>query len=120
MGYGVSNFEETRLHWPLVMPKVMSTKHTPKWSAAAANLIKGELAHRGLRYSHLVTLLRKIDVIENERSITNKLSRGGFTFVFYLQCMKALGLTSVTIKLAELDVGAVSPVEPAKPEVPPK
>jgi hypothetical protein len=121
MGYCCgANFGEATPHCPLVMPKVLSTKHTPKWSAAAANLIKGELGHRGLHYRQLVTLLERINVFENERSITNKLSRGGFTFVFYLQCMKALGRTSVTINLAELDVGTVSPVKPAKPKAPPK
>jgi hypothetical protein len=115
MGYCGSNFGDATAHCPLVMPKVLSTKHSPKWSAAAANLLKGELKHRGLRYRHLVTLLESIAVIENERSITNKLSRGGFTFVFYLQCMKAIGRTSVTINLAELGIDTESKVLTAPP-----
>ena len=102
------------------MPKELSTKHTPMWSAAAANLLKGELKIRGIRYSKLVTLLKGIDVIESERTITNKLSRGGFSFVFYLQCMKALGRATVTINLADLDVGTVSTAQPPKSETPPK
>lgn len=84
----------------------MAKRIHPKWSAEATALVKAELKRRGVTYGKLVTLLLAIDVVESVPSITNKLSRGGFTFVFYLQCMKALGYSSVTIRLDDLNVGS--------------
>lgn len=107
MGYRCANSGElARLRHPIV-PK----KSIPKWNAEATNLLKGELKRRGIGYKKLALLLLAIDVVESERSITSKLSRGGFPFTFYLQCMKAIGRSSVTINLADLDIS----VEPKKP-----
>jgi hypothetical protein len=34
-------------------------------------------------------------VAENERNLNNKISRGGFTAAFFLQCLQAIGAQSV-------------------------
>lgn len=34
---------------------------------------------------------------ETERNIANKISRGGFTAAFFLQCFKAIGATTVRL-----------------------
>jgi Flp pilus assembly protein protease CpaA len=31
----------------------------------------------------------------NERTISNKIARGGFTAVFFLQCMAAIGVNTI-------------------------
>jgi hypothetical protein len=38
-------------------------------------------------------------VDESVRSVTDKLSRGTYSFAFFLQCMKAMGRASVEIDL---------------------
>ncbi|WP_312883535.1 DUF6471 domain-containing protein [Paraburkholderia youngii] len=39
---------------------------------------------------------------ETERSIANKLSRGSFSFAFYLQCMRALGRADFRVDLTDV------------------
>lgn len=69
------------------------------WNSQAKRTLKAELASRGVTYAHLARLLADIEVDETERAIANKLARGTFTFAFYLQCVTALGLDSVTVEL---------------------
>lgn len=61
------------------------------WESLAKNLLRAELMRRGLSYARLVDALAVIGVDETEASIKNKMSRGRFTSVFFLQCMVAMG-----------------------------
>ena len=67
------------------------------WEARAANLLKAELKRRGVTYAQLVDRLAAIGVNEKEVNIRNKLSRGKFTAAFMLQCLAAIGATTVTL-----------------------
>lgn len=69
------------------------------WENEARLLLKAEIARRGVTYERLAKRLQAIGVQETVRSIANKMSRGSFSFVFFLQCMKALGAQSVTVSL---------------------
>jgi len=61
------------------------------WESLARNMLRAELMRRGLSYAKLVDALKAIGVVETEASIKNKVSRGRFTHVFYLQAMVAIG-----------------------------
>ena len=39
---------------------------------------------------------------ETSRSIANKMSRGTFSFAFFLQCMRALGADAVTLTVPDV------------------
>ena len=67
------------------------------WKAKARNLLKRELAARGVRYQQLVEQLATIGVRETKQDIANKLHRGGFSAVFMLQVLEAIGCTKITI-----------------------
>lgn len=95
----------------------VTKKTIPRWNAAAANLVKAHLKLRGITYARLSDKLKAIDVFESDRGIANKLSRGGFPFTFYLQCMKALGHSAVTIDLTKLDIDTESKVLVVPPDV---
>lgn len=69
------------------------------WQLEARRILRAELARRDWTYGRLVSALGKIGVEESVRSVTNKLSRGTFSFAFFLQCMKAMGRPSVEIDL---------------------
>lgn len=69
------------------------------WENEARGILKAELARRGITYATLAKRLQQIDVQETERSIANKMSRGSYSFVFFLQCLSALGLEETTIKV---------------------
>jgi hypothetical protein len=74
------------------------------WNLAARRVLRSELAKRDTGYKKLALLLEKIGVPETERSIANKLSRGTFSFAFFLQCMTALGRPSVEIDLTDIEI----------------
>lgn len=67
------------------------------WEARAANILKAELKRKGVSYSQLVDKLEGIGVNEKEVNIRNKLSRGKFTAAFMLECLEAIGVTTVNI-----------------------
>jgi hypothetical protein len=70
---------------------------TVEYETRAKNLLKGELKRRGITYAGLAEKLAAIGVVENERNLNNKISRGGFTAAFLLQCMMAIEATSLRL-----------------------
>jgi len=70
-------------------------KTTRDWQAQAKGIIRGELKRRNLSYKDLADRLQTIGVKETERNISNKIARGGFTAVFFLQCMEAIGVQNI-------------------------
>jgi hypothetical protein len=67
------------------------------WQAQVKGLLKAELKRRNLSYADLAEKLAAIGIKDNERNISNKISRGTFTAVFFVQCMEAIG--AITIHL---------------------
>ena len=61
------------------------------WQAHVKNILKAELARRGLSYADLAERLAAIGIKDNPRNITNKIGRGTFTAIFFVQCMEAIG-----------------------------
>lgn len=67
------------------------------WEAKVKGLLKGELKRRNVSYGQLVEKLAAIGVVDSEPNIRNKLSRGKFTAVFLIQCLEAVGATSLRL-----------------------
>ena len=67
------------------------------WTAHAKNLLKAELKRRGVSYRELAEKLTAMGIPKNERNIANKISRGGFTAAFLLQCLEAVDATSLRL-----------------------
>jgi hypothetical protein len=61
-----------------------------EYETRAKNLLKGELKRRGVTYAQLAEKLAPLGITENERNLNNKISRGGFTAAFLLQCLTAI------------------------------
>lgn len=70
---------------------------TVEFETRAKNLLKAELKRRGVTYAGLAEKLAGIGVSENERNLNNKISRGGFTAAFLLQCLMAIGANDVRV-----------------------
>jgi hypothetical protein len=70
---------------------------TQEYEEKAKNLLKGELKRRGVTYAQLVEKLGSMGVQETERNLANKISRGGFTGAFLLQCLNAIGCRSLQL-----------------------
>ena len=67
------------------------------WTERAKGLLKAELKRRGLSYRDLAERLTAAGTLENERNLANKISRGGFTAAFLLQCLSVIGCQSVRL-----------------------
>jgi hypothetical protein len=67
------------------------------WEAKVKGLLKGELKKRNVTYAQLVTKLADIGVVDSEPNIRNKLARGKFTAVFLVQCLEAIGASSLRL-----------------------
>ena len=67
------------------------------WETKVKGLLKGELKRRGVTYAQLVDKLAAIGVVDSEPNIRNKLARGKFTAVFLLQCLEAIGASSLRL-----------------------
>lgn len=68
-----------------------------EWETKAKGLLKGELKRRNVSYNQLVEKLAAIGVVDSEPNIRNKLARGKFTAVFLLQCLEAIGASSLRL-----------------------
>ena len=75
----------------------MATK-SRDWQALAKGILKAELKRRNLSYADLAVKLHAVGVEDNERNISNKIARGSFTAVFFLQCLNAIGCHTVNIE----------------------
>jgi len=68
-----------------------------EWEARVKGLLKAELKRRNVSYAKLVEKLAAIGVVDSEPNIRNKLSRGKFTAVFLIQCLEAIGASSLRL-----------------------
>lgn len=65
---------------------------TPKdWKARVKGMLKAELKRQNLSYADLAEKLAVIGVKDNELNIKNKINRGTFTAIFFVQCLDAIG-----------------------------
>lgn len=58
-------------------------------------MLKAEMKRRGLTYDQLAAKLAEIGVTVDAHVLRNKVSRGGFSAVFFVQCLRAMGVTSI-------------------------
>jgi len=68
-----------------------------EWNRQATNLLKAELARAGIGYEELIRRLGELGVEESYKGIANKINRGAFSFVFFMQCMKVLGKNEIRL-----------------------
>ncbi len=67
------------------------------WNEKASNILKSILTRRNIKYHELAIKLNALGIEETQGSISNKISRGTFSFVFFMQCMEALGIKEIRL-----------------------
>ena len=68
------------------------------WTERVKGLLKSELKRRNVTYNQLVDKLAEIGVQETEVNVRNKIARGGFTAVFFVQCLSAIGCATLRLE----------------------
>ena len=66
-----------------------------EWTERVKRLLKAELTRRDVSYKDLAERLEHIGITDNERNISNKISTGGFSAVWFFQCMEAIGCRTI-------------------------
>lgn len=61
------------------------------------NILKAELKRKGLSYRDLAEKLTASGIPETERNLANKIARGTFTAAFFIQCLDAIGVSSLRL-----------------------
>ena len=67
------------------------------WVGETKNLLKAELKRKGVSYRDLAEKLTAMGIPESERNLANKIARGGFTAAFLVQCLTAIGVSSLRL-----------------------
>ena len=80
---------------------ITETTMEKDWNSEAKGILKAEIARRHLSYKDLVDRLHAIGVAETEANLRNKISRGGFSAGFFVQCLTAIGAHTVRLHEAE-------------------
>jgi hypothetical protein len=68
---------------------------TRDWAAQVKGILKAELKRRNVSYADLAEKLEAVGIKDNERNIANKIARGSFTAVFFIQCLEAIGCNTI-------------------------
>ncbi|MCW5714548.1 MAG: hypothetical protein KIT43_08570 [Bauldia sp.] len=68
---------------------------TRDWQSQVKGILKAELKRRNLSYADLAERLGALGVKDNERNISNKISRGTFSAAFLVQCLEAIGARTI-------------------------
>jgi hypothetical protein len=71
------------------------------WQAQVKGILKAELKRRNVSYADLAKRLSEVGIEDNERNIANKIARGSFTAVFFVQCLEAIGCRTLHLDTAE-------------------
>lgn len=67
------------------------------WERKVKGMLKAELKRRDVTYQQLAERLRAIGVKETPENIANKISRGKFSAVFFVQCLEVIGVTNIRL-----------------------
>lgn len=76
-------------------PKAEARKDNPvnaEYEDRAKKLLKYAMSQRGVDYAGLTDRLAALGVEISAKGLENKISRGGFSSAFLLQCMEALDI----------------------------
>lgn len=68
-----------------------------KWNKLATNILKAELAKRGLSYIDLQEKLKQAGIDQTIENIRLKMSRGTFASSFLLQCLWVIGVKTLNL-----------------------
>lgn len=78
-------------------PSEGEMKSDDEWVNLVKGILRAEMTRRGMTYEQLAEKLAELGVKDTAVNIRNKVSRGGFSAVFFVQALRAIGCRSVTI-----------------------
>lgn len=74
------------------------------WTKIVTKIVKAELAKRGMDYPTLITKLNEMNVNISVEDLRSRMSRGTFSAVLFIQCLKAMAVTSLPLEASYFDL----------------
>ena len=68
------------------------------WAKVVTKTLKVELAKRGMDYPALVSKLQEIHVTISVEDLRARMSRGTFSAILFVQCLRAIGVTNLSLE----------------------
>ena len=68
------------------------------WTKIVTKILKAELAKRDVDYPSLVDKLREIEVDISVEDLRGRMSRGTFSAVLFVQCLRAIGVNNLLLE----------------------
>lgn len=72
-------------------------KSDDPWVKLVKGILRAEMTRRSMTYEQLAERLAEFDVKDSAVNLRNKVARGGFSAVFWVQCLRALGVRQIDI-----------------------
>lgn len=72
-------------------------KSEDEWVNLVKGILRAEMARRAITYDQLAAKLAEVGVTDSAVNIRNKVARGGFSAVFFVQCLRAMGCETVRL-----------------------
>jgi Domain of unknown function (DUF6471) len=69
-----------------------------EWAEYLKRMIRTEMVRHGVSYEGLAERLAKIGVHDTPVNMRNKITRGKFSAVFFVQCLTAVGCQTVSLE----------------------
>lgn len=70
-------------------------KSDDEWINLVKGTIRAEMTRRGITYDQLSEKLAELGIKDTPVNLRNKVARGGFSAVFFVQCLKAIGVKQI-------------------------
>ena len=67
------------------------------WQDLVKGMLKAEIKRRNLTYEQVSAKLAEIGIRETPTNLRTKISRGGFSAVFFIATMKAIGVEQLRL-----------------------
>lgn len=84
------------------------------WHREATFVLRNLLYARRVSYKQLSRQLQALGVDVPAKTLSSKINRGSFSFLFFLQCMHAIGVSDVRFTLDELTPAELATLQRAK------
>ncbi len=68
------------------------------WKREARRILLTEITKKDMGVQELSRALEAVNVKNDPKVLSNKINRGTFSFMFFLQCMRALQVREVDLK----------------------
>lgn len=73
-------------------------KSEDEWVNFVKGTLRAEMTRRSITYDQLSERLAELGLKETPVNLRNKVARGGFSAVFFVQCLRAIGVKNLAIE----------------------